>query len=978
MSYKSASFRLQAQAEPVEAKYHPQVQQLQELFPDFSVDDLQSILAEVNGDIELAVIRISEGHAEQWGSVKRKKDNKTSTAAHSKDPSISRDRQDSRGARGGRGGRGGATRGGSSSRGGRGAARGVNGRTPRPHTPKGSSPAPELADKEFTPAATDIPAAPADGISQESISPHQGWHSDHSAAEATPNAGWSNAPTWGVDASTAVTKATTASTPQKATKLPATSKLSWAQVARQQEKPPIQSPPAPPALPAPLVPELTEPAPVHAFDEPRNDGWEEPTTVQPPTWDDVPLVKPPPDDTWSSSAHPQPDSQGELPDSTPEEEPVPSISLPYETLQLPEQPSIAPPPSKSPSSVSLRSSATSHRNKYNKSIDQPVVMPSSSLSSGLEKVGMQFGSLSIGGDLFDASPVEPPAVDVVPQEPKESPQQPIQALPPVTPQTPTQDAAPITSPVHTTATTSPSISSSTPQYVSAPGPVTSAPVSASVSAPTTITAPVQPSQSPLTPSISSISSSVSQPVTSSNSQLLSQPQSQQPTQPQQLPSQVPLHSSLATPLQPQTTAQLSYPPHQVPTQHQFAHLGFPTHLSDTTVQQPSQTASQIQTQQPQQPASATYFRQADAPYFHAPTPPAGSQEYAVGVFGGQIGQQLPAQASHLAGFGSGDYGYEGQRGFYDYAQSPAFSGGRNVLSHDDVKSLPTSNQLPSASVNVLPPSSSQSTQLPPPQGSGAPQPSAAQGPQQSYPPHAMPYYYPYPQNHQYYGSPYNSGYGVPQTFVKYPTMFQPPPAQGTGAGKQGNVQQDHYGRSLYGSQHQQHQHQPGYDELYPHQQHHAPGVGSLGGEYKHPQLYGNQGIQGFMGLGQASNASSGPTLGQRTGGASPEAAYKPYSQNVGVKDGTPGVGGVGVGQSQGGRAGVQQGHGQGGGFYGGGANRFASSAGGTGPHGQHQQHQHQPGAQQGSAPQGHVNVGYPQGNADGNFYQYPRQQQFWQ
>ncbi|KAL4082054.1 hypothetical protein V8B97DRAFT_1913909 [Scleroderma yunnanense] len=53
------------------------------------------------------------------------------------------------------------------------------------------------------------------------------------------------------------------------------------------------------------------------------------------------------------------------------------------------------------------------------------------------------------------------------------------------------------------------------------------------------------------------------------------------------------------------------------------------------------------------------------------------------------------------------------------------------------------------------------------------------------------------------------------------------------------------------------------------------------------------------------NASSGPTLGQRSGGVSPEAAYKPYSQNVGVKDGTPGVGGVDVGQSQGGRAGVQ-------------------------------------------------------------------------
>ncbi|KAL4077653.1 hypothetical protein J3A83DRAFT_1639773 [Scleroderma citrinum] len=277
------------------------------------------------------------------------------------------------------------------------------------------------------------------------------------------------------------------------------------------------------------------------------------------------------------------------------------------------------------------------------------------------------------------------------------------------------------------------------------------------------------------------------------------------------------------------------------------------------IPQTSQAGVQSVLRQFQQPASATYFRQTDAPCFHILTPLSAIQYYAVDVFGRQIGQKLPAQAPHLSGFGCGDYGYDGQRGFYDsHAQSPESSGSHSVLRHSNLKGLPTSHQLPSASVSVPPSSSSQSIQLPPPQVLGTSQPSAAQGPQQSHPPHVMPYYYPYPQNHQYYRSLYNSGYGVPQTFFKYPTMFQPPPAQGTGAGKQRNVQQDHYGRSLYGSQH------------------HAPGVGSLGGEHKHPHLYGNQGIQGFMGLGQASNASSGPTLGQRTGGASPEAAYKPY------------------------------------------------------------------------------------------------------
>lgn len=322
------------------------------------------------------------------------------------------------------------------------------------------------------------------------------------------------------------------------------------------------------------------------------------------------------------------------------------------------------------------------------------------------------------------------------------------------------------------------------------------------------------------------------------------------------------------------------------------------------------------------------------------------------------------------------YVTEVTKGFYDsYAQSPAFGGSRNVLGHDDVKGLPASQQLPGNT--VLPPSNAQSSQLPP-QGGAQPQPSGGQGPQQSYPP-PVPYYYPYPQN-QYYGAPYNSGYGVPQPFVKYPTMFQPgPPTQGAApspGGKQGpgsvQSQSDHYGRGLYGQQHQLPT--SAYDDLgYQHhapQHNHAQGVNNLtSSEYsKHPQLYGGQAIQSFMGLGQGNAAASGPSLAQRAGGTSPETAYKPYSQNVGVKDGASGVSvGQGVGQPQSGR-GVQQAHTQGG-FYGG--NRFGSSAGAGGP-------QAQQGQQATQGPQGHV--GYPQGNSDANFYQYqPRQQQgYWQ
>ncbi|KAL4063970.1 hypothetical protein V8B97DRAFT_1989742 [Scleroderma yunnanense] len=236
--------------------------------------------------------------------------------------------------------------------------------------------------------------------------------------------------------------------------------------------------------------------------------------------------------------------------------------------EVPLQP-MTPPPSKSPSSISLHSSAISRRDakKYNKTIDQPVVMPSSSPSSDPHKVVTQFGNLNIGGDPFNTSPVESSAMENL-RKSKESFSRPVQALPPVTPQS-------------------------------------------------------------------------------------------------------------------------------------------------------SQMASQIQSTL-------------------------------------QQSQQHP--------FGSGDYGYESPRSFHpSYAQSSAFSGGRNVLSHDNVKGLHTSNQLLSASVNI-------------------------------------PYYYSYPQNYQYYGFPHNPVYGIPLSFVKYPTMLQPLPAQGTSEHKKGNVRQDYYDRGSYSSQ----------------------------------------------------------------------------------------------------------------------------------------------------------------------------------
>lgn len=172
------------------------------------------------------------GHAEQWGNVTRKKDKKSSapTSSYNKDSAAGGGRGDFRGGRGGRGARGGAVRGGA--RGGvsaRGGHHDVNG-----HRAKPSQSAEAVKDATAVDApVTNGEAADVDGDATSA------WNS------STPT-------TWGGD-TTAVNGATSHSTPapapvasahtpaqvpapgpsaNKAGVTPATSKLSWAQIAR--------------------------------------------------------------------------------------------------------------------------------------------------------------------------------------------------------------------------------------------------------------------------------------------------------------------------------------------------------------------------------------------------------------------------------------------------------------------------------------------------------------------------------------------------------------------------------------------------------------------------------------------------------------------------------------------------------------------------------------------------------------------------
>ena len=139
-------------------------------------------------------------------------------------------------------------------------------------------------------------------------------------------------------------------------------------------------------------------------------GWEEPTTMEGPTWDDSKQLSAA--ETWTDSrldiindeAVPvTSESQLEaLELAQIAVEPIgdakqdsPSTSAPLKVTAS--SPSNRPQPIATPSpKLSSRPAATSHRSsaKY-KVTDQPVTLPLS-FGVGIEKVGMQFGSLSVG------------------------------------------------------------------------------------------------------------------------------------------------------------------------------------------------------------------------------------------------------------------------------------------------------------------------------------------------------------------------------------------------------------------------------------------------------------------------------------------------------------------------------------------------------------------------------------------------------
>lgn len=272
MSSYKAAIRPQ-QPDSDDKKYAPQVRQLRELFPDYSelgqspffnrctasspsIPDLYALLVDVNGDIQTAATRITDGelsilftargltcldikgNVEQWGEVSRKKDRKPSANTNAGATKAPTARGDNRGARGGRGGRGGVGRGGAVTRGGRGGLpRGgaVNGHThtPAPATATTSGP----ATTESKPAGDEATPAPtAESHEQNGWAETPAHEQTSTSAQVTTNGVQRSTPAPSTPevngASTHPHPPSTPAAAKLASKSPATSKMSWAQIAR--------------------------------------------------------------------------------------------------------------------------------------------------------------------------------------------------------------------------------------------------------------------------------------------------------------------------------------------------------------------------------------------------------------------------------------------------------------------------------------------------------------------------------------------------------------------------------------------------------------------------------------------------------------------------------------------------------------------------------------------------------------------------
>ncbi|KAK2734676.1 RNAPII degradation factor [Onygenales sp. PD_40] len=206
-------------------KYAGSLSTIKELFPDWTDEDLVFALEDADGDLEIAIERISEGAVSQWGEVKKKHTDRS--RAKAKEAPLQTESSAQPPARGGRGRGGFDNRGrarGDRGRGGRGGRAGthINGT----RTEKPSAQPAEESEPAPVPDAWGKPEAPANEDNVVSTEPAAIDAANEPAEKAPP----------------------------KSSLIPEGSKKGWASLFTQPAPPPPQKKAPPPAAAAPAKP----------------------------------------------------------------------------------------------------------------------------------------------------------------------------------------------------------------------------------------------------------------------------------------------------------------------------------------------------------------------------------------------------------------------------------------------------------------------------------------------------------------------------------------------------------------------------------------------------------------------------------------------------------------------------------------------------------------------------------------------------
>ncbi|KAF9900389.1 RNAPII degradation factor [Linnemannia zychae] len=419
---------------------------LKELFADWSEEDLLYAIQDAGGDVEAAILRISDGHATQWGEVKGKK--KTPK------PKATYDRQEfrpsqrggfaDRGSRGrgdgSRGGRGGSTRG---------APRAQNGgdrstRPPKTESDEASS-WPAVSEKtesavvDEAPSWAKITASSVSAASAASAASNATDGRNAPAAEETKPtpATETAAPAepkevdpWG-DASSNPPLPSTSTRKVNTSTIPAGAKMSWAKIVKPEPAPQ----PAPPKVIPASAPEpetQKESKPVEPVPEPVV---EKETVPEPePEVEATPVPEETPEVKEEEPEVPEPapvaeEEKKEEPEPVPEPVPEPKVEEPEHTPALVETTAPAATPAGPPG---LKQKPASQPRRLNQ--DAPVVIAGG--SSSLQPMALKFGSFSLNDN---DEPETPEVTEAAPEVPAEEPIQPAPVeTQPVQPAQPTQ------------------------------------------------------------------------------------------------------------------------------------------------------------------------------------------------------------------------------------------------------------------------------------------------------------------------------------------------------------------------------------------------------------------------------------------------------------------------------------------------------------------------------------------------------------